>query len=89
MDGPQRAIPQFTSRQVLGRFVLRLALLATFANFGNQGFVVTFSTLLALAAIFCSIVATLRREALFGPELTHWDEAAVNAAIGYAFGALA
>jgi hypothetical protein len=54
MDGPQRAIPQFTSRQVLGRFVLRLALLATFANFGNQGFVVTFSTLLALAALFCS-----------------------------------
>jgi hypothetical protein len=89
MDGPQRAISQFTSRQVLGRFVLRLALLATFANFGNQGFVITFSTLLALAAIFCSIVGTLRREALFGPELTHWDEAAVNAAIGYAFGALA
>jgi len=89
MDGPQRAIPQFTSRQVLSRFVLRLALLATFANFGNQGFVVTFSTLLALAAIFCSIVAPLRREASLGPELTHWDEAAVNAAIGYAFGALA
>ena len=61
MDGPHRAIPQFTSRQVLSRFVLRLALLATFANFGNQGFVITFSTLLALAAIFCSIVGTLRR----------------------------
>ena len=46
-------------------------------------------TVLALAAIFCSIVGTLRREALLGPQLTHWDEAAVNAAIGYAFGALA
>ena len=29
MDGPHRAIPQFTSRQVLSRFVLRLTLLAT------------------------------------------------------------
>ena len=89
MDGPRSAIPQFTSRQVLGRFVFRLALLATLANFGSQGFVTTFSTLLALAAIFCSIVGALRSEALLGPELTHWDEAAVNAAIGYALGALA
>jgi hypothetical protein len=89
MDAPQRAIPQFTSRQVLGRFVFRLALLAILANFGSQGFVITFSTLLALAAIFCSIIGTWRHESLLGPELTHWDEAAVNAAIGYAFGALA
>jgi hypothetical protein len=73
---------QFSSSQVLLRFVLRLALLSTFAIFGAQGFGTTFATLLALSAIFCAVVGVVRREAMFGPVLTHWDEAAAYAVIG-------
>jgi len=84
------AIPaQFNSRQVAFRFAFRLALLTTFASFSSQGFVVTLATLMALSAIFCSVVGTFRREVLLGPELTHWDEAAMCAVIGYMLGALA
>jgi hypothetical protein len=35
-----------------------------------------------LSAIFCVIVGAMRREAMFGPVLTHWDEAAAYAVIG-------
>jgi hypothetical protein len=90
MQQSRPVIPaQFNSRQVAFRFVFRLALLTAFASLGSQGFVVTLATLLALSAIFCSVAGTFRREALLGPELTHWDEAAMCAAIGYMLGALA
>jgi hypothetical protein len=73
---------ELSSSQVLLRFVLRLALLSTFAIFGTQGFGTTFATLLGLSAIFCAVVGAVRREAMFGPVLTHWDEAAAYAVIG-------
>ena len=73
---------QLSSSQVFLRFVFRLALLSTFAIFGTQGFGTTFATLLALSAIFCTIVGAVRCEAMFGPVLTHWDEAAAYAVIG-------
>jgi Na+/H+ antiporter NhaB len=62
--------------QVLIRFLLRLVLVGTLASMGHQGFAQTLAPLLALTVIFCAIVAVTRREQLFGPVLTHWDEAA-------------
>jgi hypothetical protein len=73
---------QLSSSQVLLRFVFRLAVLSTFAIFGRQGFGTTFAALLALSAIFCAVVGAMRCEAMFGPVLTHWDEAAAYAVIG-------
>jgi hypothetical protein len=76
----RRAIqPQFNSRQVLFRIVFRLVLLTAIATFGSQGFGKTFVALLALSAVFCTVTGAMRREAIFGPALTHWDEAAVYA----------
>jgi hypothetical protein len=77
MDQPKSATPhQLNSSEVVFRFALRLALLSMFATFGAQGFARTFAALLALSVIFCVVMGTMRREALFGPMLTHWDEAA-------------
>ena len=76
----RRAIPpRFSSRQVLFRIVFRLVLLTTLATFGSQGFDKTFAALLALSAVFCTVTGAMRREAIFGRALTHWDEAAVYA----------
>jgi hypothetical protein len=74
------AIPhQLNSRQVLFRAAFRLVLLTCFATFGSQGFGKTFAALLTLSAVFCAVTGAMRREAIFGPTLTHWDEAAVYA----------
>jgi hypothetical protein len=74
--------PRLNSRQVLFRAALRLVLLTALAAFGNRGFGHTLASLLALAAIFCAIVAVMRGEAIFGRALTHWDEAAAYAVLG-------
>jgi hypothetical protein len=73
--------PQLNSQQVLFRSALRLALLSVLAAFGSRGFGQTLASLLALAAIFCVIVAAMRGEAIFGRALTHWDEAATYAVL--------
>jgi hypothetical protein len=70
------------SSQVLFRFMFRLALLSTLATFGTQGFGTTFAAVLVLSAIFCTVIGAMRREAMFGPVLTHWDEAATYTVIG-------
>jgi hypothetical protein len=57
--------------------------LITWASFGGQGFGLTFAALVILSAVFCTVMAVMRREALFGPVLTHWDEAAACAALGH------
>lgn len=70
-------VPASASRiQVPVRFALRLALLATAALLGQQAYADCLTGLLILSAAFCVGVAELRREPLFSPELTHWDEAA-------------
>jgi hypothetical protein len=90
MAVPRPTIPQqLNSPQVIFRFVCRLVLLITFATFGTQGFKTAFAGLLALSAIFCAVVGAMRREAMFGPVLTHWDEAAAYAVIGLLVSALA
>jgi hypothetical protein len=89
MGEPKRTIPhQLNSSQVLVRFVIRLALLTTFASFGTLGFGITLAAILVLSAVFCTAVAVMRQEAMFGPVLTHWDEAAACAVMGYLVTAL-
>ena len=83
MEDQRPTIPhQLSSSQVLWRFVLRLLLLNTYSTFGTQGFGTTLAALLTLSATFCAVVGAMRREAMFGPVLTHWDEAAAYAVIG-------
>ena len=67
--------------RVMARFAVRVALLATFAAFGSVGFGRSLAALLWMSIILCSLAGLVRREALFGTDLNHWDE-------GVAFGAL-
>jgi hypothetical protein len=69
------------SIQVLVRFLMRMVILSVFALLGSQGFGRTLESLLALAALYCVFAAAIRREAPFGPILTHFDEAAAYALI--------
>lgn len=60
------------------RFLLRTAIFVGFACLGGlrgSGFAITLANLLALGAVFCAAFATLSREAVFGRDLTNWDEA--------------
>ena len=68
---------------VVIRFSLRLIILGTFASLGKQGFAPTLKGFLVLAVVFCAFVAAARREAVLGPSLTHWDEAAVFGLMAY------
>jgi len=70
-------VPQApSSAPVLARFLARLVILVGFAAFSARGMGTTLPALLALAEAFCVVMAAFRREALLGPVLTHWDEAA-------------
>jgi hypothetical protein len=68
---------------VLLRMVLRLIVFALAAPFGSLGFATTFVSLLCLSALFCAVAGAMRHEAIFGPVLTNWDEAAVYAFVGH------
>jgi hypothetical protein len=68
--------------------VFRLVVLSVFASFGGEAFGRAFAALLAMSAIYCAIVAVIRREAMFGPALTHCEEAATYAALAYLITAL-
>ncbi|HUI96789.1 MAG TPA: hypothetical protein VLX44_13610 [Xanthobacteraceae bacterium] len=77
MNEPQLAnMRQFSSGQVLLRFVLRLTIFCVFASLSAAGFRVMLPTFLTLSVLSCVIAAAFRREAIFGHALTHWDEAA-------------
>ncbi len=87
---PARQAPHRSgSIQALIRFTLRMIILGAFSTFGSQGFDQTFSRLAVMAVIFCILAAALRREAMFGPALTHWDEAAAYAVSGGLVSAIA
>jgi len=89
MKGPQLASPhQFSSRQVMLRFALRLLLFSVIAVVGAPGFRILFPTFMILSAISCALAAALRGEAIFGRVLTHWDEAAGYGALGCLFAQL-
>jgi hypothetical protein len=68
---------------VLLRMALRLIVFALVAPFGSLGFATTLVSLLCLSAVFCAVAGAVRHEAIFGPVLTHWDEAAVYAFVGH------
>ena len=63
------------------RFLLRMVVLGVFAAVGSLGYLKTLESLLAMATLYCTFVAIFRREAPFGPALTHFDEAAAYALI--------
>jgi hypothetical protein len=85
-----RPISAFESSiQVLVRFALRAVLLTTFASFSSHGFGKALVSLLTLAAIFCMMVATMRREQPTWSSLSHWDEAAMYATIAGLMASLA
>ena len=89
MDKPRLATPhQFSSTQVLLRFALRLVAFSVFAAIGAAGFRTMFPTLMGLSAIYCTVAATVRGEAMFGRVLTHWDEAAGYGALACLFAKL-
>lgn len=66
---------------VLIRFCMRIIILVTFAAFGTVGFGMSLAALLAMAALLCTLVATIRRETMFSRAINHWDEAAAYAAL--------
>ena len=70
------------SSQVLLRFFFRVAVLCAFSTLGAKGFAPAFAALSALSALFCGVVGAMRREAVFGPALTNWDEAAAYLLLG-------
>jgi hypothetical protein len=74
-------IPAFGSAYALTRFFMRLTIFAVFAALGQQGFARTLANMLILAVVYCIVAAAIRREQPFGPELTHFDEAAAYAFI--------
>jgi hypothetical protein len=65
-----------TSLYVLVRFSMRALILVLFASVSKQGFANALSGMLGLATFYCLFAATFRREAIIGPVLTHFDEAA-------------
>jgi hypothetical protein len=74
---PTPDIPHHASSfQVLVRFLLRFVIVYGFAGMSRQGFGQALASLLVLTSVFCAILGATRREPLFGPALTHWDEAA-------------
>ena len=79
--GPDGLRELAASVQVLMRFCMRIVILGLFALASRQGFGRMLEGLLAFATFYCMVAATLRREALLGPTLTHFDEAAAYTAI--------
>jgi hypothetical protein len=63
--------------QVAVRFALRIVVLCVFARLGSVGFAASLNTLLWMSAIMSIAIAAFRREAMFEPFLTYWDEAAI------------
>jgi hypothetical protein len=76
-----RALSSASGRAVL-RFCVGLALLAALAALAHAGFQNAIPGILVAAGLFCALVALVRREPLFAPILTHWDEAALLVLLG-------
>jgi hypothetical protein len=72
---------EMQSNQVLIRFGLRTAILASFAAFSHVGFGRSLAALLLMTAILCAATATIKREAPLGTALNNWDEALAYAGL--------
>jgi hypothetical protein len=68
-----------SSGHVLARSFLRMGILVAFAMLSSHGFGKALASVLPLASMFCVVIAAMHREAMLGPVLTHWDEAAAYA----------
>jgi hypothetical protein len=79
---PYHANAATTSTGVLIRFGVRLVMLTVFAFVAHIGFSHAFPQLLLFGGLFCGLWALVRGEPIFGPALTHWDEAATLIVIG-------
>jgi hypothetical protein len=77
-----------STKYVLIRMALRVALLAAFAAFGSQAFARTLASFLLFAAIFCALMGAMRREPISWHLLTHWDEAGIYLLAAYAAASL-
>jgi len=73
--------PELSPYLVLVRFCVRITILITFAAFSSIGFGSSLAALLAMAALLCTVVATVKRETMFSRALSHWDEAVAYAAL--------
>ena len=82
MDPNRDSVVSGGSGRVVLRFCVRLALLAGFAAIAHAGFRAAFPAFLLTGGIFCAFWAAVHREHLFGPILTHWDEAALFVMLG-------
>jgi hypothetical protein len=78
---PRYLPQQFTSGQVLIRFGVRMIILAVFAAFGSIGFTKSLATLVAMAIVFSTVLAVMKREEPFGKVLNHWDETVAYTAV--------
>lgn len=75
-------LPQdLRSTRVLVRFALRVTILVFFAASASVGFGKALAALLWMSIILCAVVGAMRRESLFGPVLSHWDEMVAYAAM--------
>jgi len=72
---------EMQSNQVLIRFGLRTAILASFAAFSHVGFGRSLAALLLMTAVLCAVIGTIRREAPLGRSLNNWDEALAYAGL--------
>jgi hypothetical protein len=69
------------STQVIVRFCLRIIVLTVFASLSGAGFGTSLIVLLWMSTILATVAGALRREFVFDQCLTHWDEAAIYAAL--------
>jgi hypothetical protein len=69
------------SIQVIGRFWLRMVILAVFAAFGSIGFARSLAALLGMSAVLSAVIAIIKREKMLGASLNHWDEMAIYVAL--------
>jgi hypothetical protein len=67
---------RLNSARVLFRFGLRPIVLLDFAMLGPHGYANALFALFIMCVVMCAAWAAIRREPLFGPALSNWDEAA-------------
>jgi hypothetical protein len=72
---------QLKSTQVIGRFCLRMIILALFAAFGSIGFGRSLAALLWMSIILSAVIGAIKREPPFDIALNHWDETVAYAAL--------
>ena len=67
-------LPQLGSSRALIRFFLTAIILVSCAAFSGIGFARGLAALTWMASVVSAVVALIRRERPFEPDLNHWDE---------------